>query len=138
MTCDTPHHALLPLVQSVVKDLRPDDWSHCASFLTGLLERAPLNNKSNDPGGWTAEQWILGCLATELRLMAHEAGEPLPAAGEEARPFGEDPLAKARQRVADLTSQQLDADSARERQRATSEARLGRLQERWDTPSSLP
>lgn len=133
MTCDTPHHALLPLFQSVVNEIDPAGWLHCASFLTGLLQRAPLNDKSNDPGGWTAEQWMLGVLASELRLMAHEAGEPMPTSGEEGRPFGEDPLARARQRIADLSSQQMEEESHRERRRGESEARLGRLQERWDS-----
>lgn len=130
MTCDTPHHALLPLVQSVVAELRPDDWLHCASFLTGLLQRAPLNDKSNDRGGWTAEQWILGCLASELRLMAHEAGEPMPAEGQEGRPFGSDPLGKAREQVAALAGV---ADAEHEhaaRLRGDGELRLARFDAR--------
>lgn len=98
--CTLPHHALLPLTQWVVVDLSPSDWRHCADFLTGLLQRRPLSDGSNDATGWRAEQWILGCLATELRLLATEAGEP---ADVEPRTFGTDPVERAREQVATIT-----------------------------------
>lgn len=110
--CAIPRHAVLPLTQAVALDLSPDDWQHVASFLTGLLAREPLKSGANDPTGWRAEQWILGCLATELRLMAHEAGETAEPA---PRTFGRDPLEKAREQIAVLAETH-DADE-RDRQR---------------------
>lgn len=99
-TCSIQRHSLLPFLQDVLlRDLTPADWLHCASFLQGLLARAPLKDGSGDVTGWRAERWILGCLATELAQMAHELGEtadPVPTA------FGKDPVSKARALVAEL------------------------------------
>jgi hypothetical protein len=78
-TCSIPRHSLLPLTQDVVlHELSPEDWLHVAEFLTGLLARRPLSNGENDPSGWRAERWLLGCLATELRQLALEQPLPLP------------------------------------------------------------
>lgn len=90
----------LPATQWAVESLRPDDWQHVAAFLTGLLLRRPLSTGENEIGGWAAERLILGCLASELRLNAHEAGEPEMV----PRTFGTDPLEKARALVTELAA----------------------------------
>ena len=77
--CDVARHALLPMTQDVIlRELTPTDWLHAAEFLSGLLARKPLATGDNDSTGWRAERWIIGCLATELRQMAVEAGVDVP------------------------------------------------------------
>lgn len=117
------HHSLLPLTQAVVSDLAPEDWQHCAAFLTGLLMREPLRSGANDVTGWRAEQWILGCLATELRLLAHEAGETADPA---PRTFGSDPVAKARANVATLAEAHDREERDRDRRLGDAIARVER------------
>lgn len=118
--CDIVRHSLLPLTQDVIlRDLSPADWLHCASFLTGLLERAPLSTGANDATGWNAERWILGVLASELRLLAHEAGENAEV---EPRTFGQDPVGAAREYVAEVTEARRAAE--REWQRRLGDGRL--------------
>lgn len=81
----------LPFTESVMADLPPTDWLHVAEFLTGLLSRKPIASGENEVSGWRAEKWILGALATELRIAAHEAGETTFV----PRTFGEDPTERA-------------------------------------------
>jgi hypothetical protein len=123
----------LPATQWAVASLTSHDWQHVAAFLTGLLLRRPLSTGENEISGWAAERLILGCLASELRLLAHEAGEPEMV----PRTFGRDPLERARALVAEMASIQEEREAEVERRRGDGEARLGRLQEHWDaaTPS---
>lgn len=118
--CEIPRHSLLPATQDVITDLTAADLFHCADFLTGLLLRKPIASGENDPTAWRAEKWILGVLATELRLIAHEAGEDVPAA---PRTFGADPVGRARAQVEEMAA--LHASS--ERRVADSEHRAARL-----------
>lgn len=92
-TCEIARHSLLPLTQDVIlRELAPEEWLHVAEFLSGLLERRPLATGTEDPAGWRAERWLLGCLATELRQMATEAAVDVPFT---IRSFGSDGTERA-------------------------------------------
>jgi hypothetical protein len=66
---------LLPVTRWTIVDLEPDRCERVAAYLFGLLEREPLRSKP----GWEAERIVLGMLATDLRQMAVDAGEPVGA-----------------------------------------------------------
>jgi hypothetical protein len=53
--------------------LSPREWEEVASYLYGLLERAPLK----DGRTFVAHRTVLGALAGELRGYARSAGEPV-------------------------------------------------------------
>jgi len=119
--------ASLPATQWAIEDLGPVDLLHCAEFLTGILSRAPMATGDGDPGGWVPERLILGCLASELRLIAHEAGETTF----EPLTFGHDPVAKARQLVESLAAAHDTAERDRERHAGDAAHRAARLQAQW-------
>lgn len=108
----------LPATQWSVEELQPGNWRHVADFLTGLLTRKPIA----DGQGWGAERLILGCLATELRLMAHEAGEP----DGPPREFGQDPVGRAKAELDDLAYLRESDARRQERRLADSRWRSGR------------
>lgn len=62
----------LPATAWALAELNPAEWVHVADYLSGLLHRAPLAAGK----GWAAERIVIGCLVSELRENAHDAGEP--------------------------------------------------------------
>lgn len=109
----------LPATQWAVDSLKPYDLRHVAEFLMGILSRAPLNGprvrsaEAGGPSGWDAEIWVLGSLASELRLMARERGEPEPT----PMHFGESPVGRARELVVEMAQMQSDREAQDERTR---------------------
>lgn len=62
----------LPVTRSLLVGMVPSSWIHVASFLRGLLERAPLRSSP----GWEHERLVLGALVTDLEYAARSHGEP--------------------------------------------------------------
>lgn len=125
--------ASLPATQWAIEELAPHELRHCAEFLNGLLSRAPIATGANDPGGWAAERLILGCLVSELRLMAAEAGET----AFEPRTFGVDPVTTVRAGLDRASAgranaaRRTSADEDRERLAGDAAHRSARVQEAW-------
>jgi hypothetical protein len=69
---DLVERKYMPATEWAIASVGPADWVAVADYLAGLLERAPLRAGS----GWAAHRLVLGCLVSELRLAATEAGEP--------------------------------------------------------------
>lgn len=62
----------IPVTGWAVASIEPHEWLRVSDYLSGLLKRAPLTSK-----GWEGERIVLGALASELKGMALEAGEPI-------------------------------------------------------------